>query len=254
MAAVPAFAQVDAGVAAYYRSYPLGASFDANVGYGLVLYGEPGDKKDPVYGYLRAQIDGVASRDYSGWGYQFQLFPISIIGVSAGQYFSDNQANYSAYNCVDYFCIGNFREDFVEGRLALAYGPVFLIGRHKSSLLIETNSQALASGGYISPDYSLAVERGRDKVRRTTVLVGYDLNEKFSIVASYIKSVAERSDQVGQFYLGGMLYKSGDFRIGFLGGKYENQNPGSISAIGKAQDFTAMMSLQWNVLPSVALF
>lgn len=250
----PAFAQVDAGVAAYYRSYPLGASLDANIGYGVVLYGDAGDKKNPVYGYMRAEIDGVVSRDYSGWGYQFQLFPISFLGVSAGQYFYENQEDYSAYNCQDYFCIGNFREDFVEGRLALAYGPVFLIARLKSSLAVESNSATLAPGGYISPDYSLALERGRDKIHRTTVMLGYDLSEKFSVIASYIKSDAEKSEQVAQFYLGGVLYKMGDLKIGLIGGKYENQSPSSPSAIDKTQDFTALMSLQWNVLPSVALF
>lgn len=241
-------------VSAGYRTYPLGASLDANVGYGLVLYGEDGDKTDPIYGYIRAEIDGSASRDYSGWGYQFQLFPISFLGISAGQFFYDNQANYSAYDCTNYFCIGNFREDFIEGRLGLAYGPVFLIARFKSSLALESNSSGLASGGYISPDYSLALDRARDKVEKTTVLVGYDLDDHFSLIANYIRSAADNSGQSSQFYLGGILYKLDDLKVGLLGGAYSNQSPGSQSAIDKTQDFTALLSIQWNVFPSVALF
>lgn len=245
-------AQLDTTVNAYYRSYPLGGSIDLNLGYALVLHGTAGSTDDPFFGYVRGEVMASGSTGYSGWGYQFQAFPVSFLGITAGQFFYDNDRDYTAYDCTTYACKGNYREDFIEGRLALAYKSLFLIGRMKTTLALESNSGNAI--GYISPDYSLALNRDRDKVHKTTLLGGYDFNDKWAAIATYIRSEASKSNQVGTFVAGGALFKQETYRIGLLAGSFDHDHPSTATAIDKKSDFTVMANFQWNVMPSVALF
>lgn len=247
-----AHAQLDTTANVYYRNYPLGGSIDLNLGYALVLYGTAGSTNDPYFGYVRGEVMASGSTGYSGWGYQFQAFPISFLGITAGQFFYDNDRDYTAYDCSTYACTGTYREDFIEARLALAYKSLFLVGRSKTTRATESNSGNAI--GYISPDYSLALNRDRDKVHKLTLLGGYDITEKWSAIATYIRSEADRSKQVGTFLAAGALFKQETYRIGLLAGSFEHDHPGSVTAIGEKSDFTVMANLQWNVLPSVALF
>lgn len=247
-----AHAQLDTTANIYYRNYPLGGSIDLNLGYALVLYGEAGNKEDPFFGYVRGEVMASGSTGYSGWGYQFQAFPVSFLGLTAGQFFYDNDRDYTAYDCSTYACTGTYREDFIEARLALAYKSLFLVGRSKITRATESNSGNEI--GFISPDYSLALTRDRDKVHKMTVLGGYDITEKWAAIATYIRSEADRSNQVGTFIAGGALFKQDTYRIGLLAGTFQLDHPRTQTAIEKESDLTVMANLQWNVLPSVALF
>ncbi len=243
------FARADFDVATslFYRSTPLSGAADLTMGYGLVLWGaEPTEQKgsDPFYGYLRPTVTGTGSDNYSGWGYGFELFPISFIGAVAGQNFANNEKDYSAYDCKKYLCRGDFREDYIEAKLALAAWDFFLLGTYRSSHLTEENVTTLDK--YISPDNGLAVTTKRDVVDRWRGTLGYKITESWSVIGTYVFAKAERSLQESTHILGGISFREGEVSASLQGGTFESDL--------KSQTGTAVFSFSWAPLPSVSLF
>ncbi len=258
MLSQPAQAQFDTAISTNYRSAPQGFAADLDLGAAVVFWGSApkgaGKNVSPLYGYLRSDVTLTAAPDYNGCAYQFQLFPLSFLGVSAGQSFADNQADYSAYRCSVHLCQGEFREDFTEGRIAFGFSRFFAAGFFRTSKMVEDNVTTQTT--YISPQNGIAVNVQDDTVERIRAIVGYEMNDNWSVLATYIRATADKSEQQSTHYLGGFMYstKDKDFSASLQGGTFHLDDGVAAASVNKHDQITALFVMKWTPFKSVALF
>ena len=120
----------DQKLAAMGRSYPIGAQAAYTLGYSTRIWGvgeseiERSGKDSWKYGYVRAAFNGTSSVVINRAGLEFQFFPISIFGISAGydvglRWFSPPWAD-----CVAFDCRGRVDRPYVRAQFVAAVSKV----------------------------------------------------------------------------------------------------------------------------------
>jgi len=104
------------------RSYPVGAQFVGSAGAGIPLWG---DTQSWKYGFTRLALNGATSAVVNRVGLEFQVFPISILGVSAG--FDSGLRNFRPrfVDCVLLECEGRVDRAYLRGQLFLGVKNLF---------------------------------------------------------------------------------------------------------------------------------
>lgn len=251
-------AQFDVSLSTIYRTAPQSFSADLDLGVASILWGRaprPGASGDsPMYGYMRLQASGVAAPDYNGWGYEAQLFPVSFIGLVAGQSFAENEDNYPAYRCSLHLCIGDFREDYTELRLAGGVSQVFAAVYLRTSRMREDNVTSFAT--YVSPGNSVSVQTRDDNLKRSRLILGYKFADRWSAILMYQKARVEKTKSESDHQMGGVMFTSGNgvFQATLIGGLFKAESGMAPSILDKQNLVSGMLILKWTPIPSVALF
>ena len=234
-----AFADFDLSLGTTTRSYPLGGGVEANAGYGILLWGDP---NVPWYGYVRPRIDGQTAATYNSISASLEVYPLSILGFRAGGEAVQNDADYSAHDCQTYQCRGRFYNSFAQGELALGYGPVFAQGRWRRERWTKATSSSMA---FIDPEAGLALAGTGDSKTYYRGMIGYKVNEKWTIAGAYIYIEADSDHGISRFPFAIVRYKSGDFSVAAGGGVFSSKL--------KPESGSALLFLTWDIWPSIAL-
>ncbi len=122
----PAFASVfvpDLRVGLLGRSYPVGAQLVGSAGLGARIWGRTDQWK---YGYARLAFNGATSVVVNRAGVEVQLFPVSILGVSAGYESGVRNFRPRFLDCNAVECEGRVDRAYLRGQLFFGVKGVVL--------------------------------------------------------------------------------------------------------------------------------
>lgn len=235
----PSFADFDLSLGGLVRSYPLGGAIEANVGYGILLWGDAGP---PWYGYTRVRLDGTSAGVYNSISPSIELYPVSFLGVRAGGEAIQNDADYSAHDCATYVCRGRFYNTFVQGELTLGAGGFFMQARVRR----ERWTQAVPGvTAFIDPEAALALAGTGDSRTYYRGTLGMKIDESWSAIGSMIYIQADSDNGISRFPFGLVRYKTGRFTIAAGGGVFSSKL--------KSEGVAALVTFKWEIWPSLAL-
>jgi len=235
-----AFADFDLSLGGTTRSYPLSGVVEAEAGYGVLVWG---DTSSPFYGYTRAAISGASSITYNSGQAMIELFPVSILGARAGYESIQNSADYTAYECEIYQCKGGFARRFVEGELTVGAGPVFLQGRARR----EQWSRSQDKNGpkdFIDPTSGLALNESNKTENVYTAIAGFKINDHWQLLGGLRYAVDEK-DHTSRFPFAAVGYRYNSLTLRLGAGSFESEL--------KVQKLSALATINWEVLPSLAI-
>ncbi|MBL7664103.1 MAG: hypothetical protein JNM93_03130 [Bacteriovoracaceae bacterium] len=237
-----ALAGFDFQLNAVSRSYPLAGVINADLGYGILLWGAPGGGK-PWYGYIRPSVTGSAITGFTAYRTQLEFFPISFIGVRGGYSDAKNRNDdLPPYDCTTLKCENSFERKFVGANMSLAAGPVFL----NVDFLKETYEQDVEDQEFIAPEYGISLPMEGGHIENTRGIFGTKLGGAWSmfVLGQYTKEL-DSEHRARTYTL--------NFRRGFSGGSFF-LGAGGFESHLKSASFTAVGGLTWNILPSIGLF
>lgn len=173
-------ADVDLNFGMNYRFYPQAATVESTIGYGQLLWGS---SSDALYGFIRATATVEGITDYFSKTATLEMFPLSIIGVRFGKSWIENHKDYSAYNCVNYLCRGDFTSQFLEVPFFAELWRFVLIASWRSEQWQVTDSSAKTNQTeYVEPTSGLPLLiTYQREIQRKRVAVLYKLNEHWRI-------------------------------------------------------------------------
>lgn len=235
----PSFADFDLSLGGLARSYPLGGALEANAGYGILLWGDAGP---PWYGYMRARLDGASALRFNSISPSLEIYPVSFFGIRAGGESIQNDADYSAYDCVTYVCRGRFYNTFVQAELTLGAGAFFVQGRMRRERWSQAVSGATA---FIDPEAGLAMVGTGDSRTYYRGALGYKINENWTAVASMVYVQADSDNGISRFPFALVRFKTGAFTVAAGGGVFASKL--------KDEGAAALLIFNWEIWPSLAL-
>ena len=123
------------------RTLPaLGAELYAESGYNQLLWGKKNEPKDILYGLIRPSVQLTSSAVINAAKAEVELFPLSIIGFSAGSQIIHSNFDFPFFDCDIVDCDGEFRRNFVEAKMVLGAKGFIALGNYKIDTLTGNDS------------------------------------------------------------------------------------------------------------------
>ncbi len=120
-----AFFTFDQKVSLVGRSYPIGIQAWYTGGLDFLSWGDPHTWK---YGYFRAALNAASSGVVDRIGFEFQYFPLSIIGLSAGYDWGGRWYQPHFIDCSVYDCQGRLDSAYLKLQFAAAAHSLIVSG------------------------------------------------------------------------------------------------------------------------------
>lgn len=240
-----AVAEFDFSMESLARSYPLAGFVSAQLGYGLVVWGDhkPGDKNID-YGYARLFAEGGTAGTYNSGLVGGEVYPISFLGFKAGKEWIQNDDDYRDFDCVNFNCKGARSREFYQARLL--FGAWFLFSSF--SMRVEKWHEPLPYlGDFIEPTSGLSARADGDTQTVYSGLIGANLTDTWSIVAAEQYFEMSNNHGITRTFLGGPRWSDGEFSV--LGGLTYFESSASYTK----EAFGVLVLLNWVPLHGVAL-
>ncbi len=237
LAPPPALADADLSLGGSFRSYPLSGVAEVKSGYGMVLYGQ---KNSPFSGYIRPALEGYSALLYNSGIAKLEIFPLAILGARAGGESIQNDNEYTAYDCKKYRCLGRNYRTFFETELTLGAGPFFIQGRWRRERWTQPDPEA---GDFVDPTSGLLMKSQGESQTVYTAVSGVKLSPTWTVMAGL--RYAEDEDGISRMPFLLLSWKNSSWTVSAGGGGFESSL--------KDRSATALLSVTWEILPSVAL-
>lgn len=237
-----AHADFDAQINGSYRSWPLSGVAETTLGYGQLIWG---DNKDALYGFARVAADFDAITDYQASAVRVEFFPISILGVRAGQMWQQNHQDFSSYDCYNNVCRGYFSEKFVEGQLYLGAGPLKLAGSYRfTNKSVDQIANPKSLTYYIDPESGLQFSTTQsDHSWRVRGLAAIELSPEYRIGYAQTQFYSDRSDEKSNLWIAFGQGEWGPIKLVLGGGAFKSSIQGTQS--------TLVAYGQWTLWPKL---
>lgn len=240
----PAFARedlhTDFRVGLNGRTYPIGAQI---FGSGGVAYSLWGDASTWKYGYVRAGLNLMTSAVVNRAGIELQLFPVSIVGFTAG--YDTGTRNFIPrwLDCNVYECTGRVDRKHVRASLVAAYSGFSFLFLARYEELRGFNS----SNKLVFDETTLVVGRreGENVFTINPVLL-YQVGERTHLGLMSLYSHALDTGGYSHLY-GPLVSHSTSPKFNILAGLGLNTSP--IVQSG----FCGFFQLQYNIKPSLSV-
>ena len=233
-----AVAETDLMVGASTRSYPLSGVLEAELGYGLMLWGSQGS---PWYGYSRLELSGSTAATYNGGMVAVELFPLSFLGARAGGESMQNDQDYRAYDCLANVCQGRFYRRFFEAEISLGAGPLFIQGRWRRDHWTQSEP---THGNFIDPTSGLVMEALGDMQTVYQALLGLKLSSDWTLITG-LRYAHNEAGAISRFPFLLSRWKSGSVTYALGGGAFKSDL--------KPMEGSVVAFIQWEIWPSLAL-
>lgn len=221
------------------RTYPIGAQIVANTGAGIPLWGDTSTWK---YGYARLGVNLATSLVVNRAGLEFQLNPVSILGLSLGYDTGVRNITPKYLNCSQYEC--NHRIDRKYAKL------LFLAASHGVILSVMGRYEELRAYGSQKPffdEMTLLVGRSSgENIMTWNPALLYVLNEDWKAGVTSLYSHAIDTGKDSHLY-GPVASYSASPVFNVLGGIGLNRSPVVPSG------WAAFFVLQYTLAPSLSV-
>jgi hypothetical protein len=194
------------------QTYPLGGLLTGTLGYGVEMWkGQGPDTGSDFwqYGYLRPVLEWKTAAVTNRLTAAVEVFPISILGVSAGGGIDQrNYKKFTSFDCDSVMCDQSLSFQFVQARLIVGAGKFLgvITGRY-DWYRAESDKQAFYD--YMS---YLIGQPGHDNLRTLNVVALYRHDETwgFGALAIYQQMIYSQNNSASMF--GIVNYTEGPWR------------------------------------------
>ncbi len=115
------------------RTLPsFGAELYAESGYNKILWGKKEQPKDFLYGLVRPSLGASTSGVINSVKGEIELFPISILGFSAGRQIIHSNYDFPFFDCTQVTCKGEYQRNFIESKMVLGHKGWIALGNYKT--------------------------------------------------------------------------------------------------------------------------
>jgi len=235
-----AHADFDSSLGGFARSFPLSGYAYAQSGYGQVFWG---DTSGILYGYVRPYIELDTAGTYQAALAAIEVFPVSFLGIRAGEEWDQNDSHYHDYACpTNVNCEGTMYRKFVEGQLLLGYSDWF------ASLWLRWDHWSHKNpeiGDFMDPNTGLIAYQGGDSEMVARFFTGYNVTPEWAAIVA------------GNYYQ--MVHHFGIVRFGMAGARYRQGDFNAMVGLSHYQateqkgGYGVFVGFTWALLPSVAL-
>ncbi len=210
------------------QSYPLGGLLYVRAGYGHLLWESEEQKEESPwkFGYIRPyaelNIAGVLNRAAIG----LELYPISILGITAGSGYSHRSAMYfQDFDCGQVICNEALQYNFLQARIIAAYEKFLFVATGK----YETFKADSDDRPFYEEMSYLIGNPGKDDLKTLNALAGYQLSDLWTtgvmgIFQNFTKSESNNS-QVFAFARYKEGFWTGDMGIGHYKSTHQDGRP-----------------------------
>lgn len=141
LTAFASLSKIDLNAGIQGRSLPsIGAELYAESGYNQLLWGKKEEKKDFLYGLVRPSLAVSSSAVINSVKGELEVFPISILGFSAGRQYINSNYDFPFLDCNEVACDGDFQRNFVEAKMVLGHAGWVAVGNYKIDTLRGPNN------------------------------------------------------------------------------------------------------------------
>jgi len=232
--------QPDLKVGINGRTYPIGAQIVGNLGVSYPLWGDTGAWK---YGYVRGGINLMTSGVVNRAGLELQVFPISILGISAG--YDTGVRNFIPkwLDCDRYECVGRVDRKNVRVNLVAAYSGFSFgfLARYE-----EFKSFASSSKLVYDETTLLVGQHSGENVFTMNPVVLYQVADRMSVGFMSLYSHAIDTGGSSNLY-GPVMTYAPEPKLNILAGVGLDASPIVNSAI------SGFFVLQYNIKPSMSV-
>jgi len=235
------FAKSDYSLQGTIRSYPMGASIDADLGHSLKLW--KSNKNKAFYGYVRPSVSLKTSGLVNYVSQQVDIFPISFFGAYVGRSNGlRNLTELQGFDCDTVNCGSDLSKGYFGVNLALAHKQwVFLnLYRHEELSYDEASVRNFAE------ETSNLIVKDEDTMKSNTTVLGYNINEKIMIAALNVLYKTKELNQESKMLMGLGQYKLGKLSYQLGLGKFKNRND--------KNHFSGLFIIKWSGEKGLRLF
>ena len=156
------------------RSHPVGVQALYTLGADYLAWGDSNSWK---YGYFRAALNGGTSAVVNRVGVEFQFFPISILGFSAGYDWGERWFKPHFVDCNTYDCTGRVDRAYLKVQLMAAYRKFIFVGHLRYEEL-----KHLGGGPVFFDELTLLpCQSAQERVVIYNPALLYTLNDKYKV-------------------------------------------------------------------------
>ena len=231
---------LDQKVGLNVRTYPIGFQAFGTVGINQALWGDPSTWK---YGYLRGALNGATSAVVNRGGVEFQVFPSSILGLSAGYDWGYRSYTPHYVNCVLLACNGRVDRFFVKANFVAAYSNIIFLMNARYDHL---HSFDTAKSAFFDEMTLLTGQSRGERVMTWNPILLYSLSPKVRVGAMSLYSHAIDTGDFSHLY-GPIANYSWSNSLSLIGGAGLNRSPVVESAL------SAFFVLQYTIAPSLSI-
>jgi len=224
------------------RSFPMAAYYKGVYGHSFENWNKK-EKAPFLYGFIRPSASLRTSAIINALEGKFEFYPISIFGIFVGKEYVFRQAkNLDTFDCNQVECKGTVNKDFFGARLALKFGPVFLLNEFRYYDL-EINRQ----NRYFTDELStLLATPNKDKLESLISIIGYEINANHALALLRMSNDMKQSHQNSSMNLLLWQWKRTDWSL-LLG-------PGIFHTRDDQDIFTTFALWNWKPAKGLLLF
>jgi len=114
------------------RTLPsIGAELYAESGYNQILWGNKKKSTDVLFGLARPSLGISTSGVINVVKAEFEFFPISFIGFTAGRQYIHSNFDFPFFDCEAVSCKGEFERNYIESKMILGLKGWITMGSYK---------------------------------------------------------------------------------------------------------------------------
>lgn len=155
------------------RTIPLGFGVSATAGYGYLWWGNPAEKGNFLYGYLKPQLKVQSSVTVNSIDARLDISPVSPLVLSIGSTQSSRLKDFSNVDCVAHACTGRLSRNYAQAAAIYGRGPAFLGG----SVRATWDAVSDGSRAFYDEGPSLYSKAGGDRFTEWEAYFGYKVDE-----------------------------------------------------------------------------
>jgi hypothetical protein len=215
------FAFFDLQYGAQARTFPmLGGEIFTETGYNFLVWGEKKDK-NPFYGFIRPNIKANLSGVVNSASAEFEIYPVSFIGLSAGSEYTDSQFDFPFFDCDEIQCRGQLKRSFVQSKMALGFKGII------STINLKTDyiDHSVNSRDYGDFRKGMRGHQGHDILFEKRWVLGKTFEDKM-VGVMFEESHYEISEDRNHTSMVIYQFKNGQNTYVFGAGKFETKEVG----------------------------
>lgn len=180
--------ETDLGVTGFARANSLAGIVEGQAGASQLLWGD--SNAGPMFGYIRASGTLRSSIVTNGYRAQFEAYPVSFLGVTAGAQGLHRLAPAPAIDCDIRECKGWVQSNYIQARAVFRAGEFFGQAYVQRDVFLRQEGKTLP---IFEPMMMLGLASAGDQVTTWNAVLGYQLTPEWSGGVVYMTAESDKT-------------------------------------------------------------